>query len=262
VPPSRVTRQAGFFRVLFAAFTGTREPGKGFWSAARSRFSDAEIDAAKSVPPILMVFALIPIFFSLFDQTNSTWVLQGQKMVPATFLSFNVGAEEMQSMNPLIVMILVPLFTLGIYPYIGRLASPLNRMTIGMFVAAGSYLVVATLQRHIENGEQLSVLWQTVPYLIITAAEVLVSTTGLEFAFREAAPEMKSIIMSFWLLAIAVGDLFIAVITKLLSNSSGNAAVTSGRFLQYAGLTFIVAILFSIVAAFYRYRDPAAAQGK
>jgi len=262
VPPSRVSGQAGFFAVLFAALTGTREPGKGFWSAASSQFSEAEIDAAKSVPPILMIFALIPIFFSLFDQTNSTWVLQGQKMVPASIFGFIVGAEEMQSMNPLMVMILVPLFTLGIYPHIGRIASPLNRMTIGMFVAGSSYLVVAWLQMRLEHGEQVSVLWQTVPYFILTAAEVLVSTTGLEFAFREAAPEMKSIIMAFWLLAIAVGDLFIAVLTKLLSNTAGNAAVTTHRFLQYAELTFVVAILFSIVAAFYKYRDPAAAQGK
>jgi hypothetical protein len=68
--------------------------------------------------------------------------------------------------------------------------------------------------------------------------------------------------MGFWLAAIAFGDLLIAVITKLLSNSAGNAAVTSGRFMQYAGLTFVVAILFWIVAAFYRYRDPSAARGK
>lgn len=262
VPPSRVTRQAGFFRVLFAALFGRPTPGQGFWSRAKNWFSDAEIDAARSVPPILMVFALIPIFFSLFDQTASTWVLQGEKMVPAHFLGFEIGAEEMQSMNPLIVMIFVPLFTLGIYPYIGRLAAPLNRMTMGMFVAGSSYLVVAALQKHIENGDQLSVLWQTVPYAIITAAEVLVSTTGLEFAFREAAPEMKSIIMAFWLLAIAVGDLFIAVLTRLLSNGTGDTSVSSHRFLQYAGLTFVVAILFTIVAAFYRYRDPAAARGK
>jgi POT family proton-dependent oligopeptide transporter len=247
---------------LFAALSGTPETGKGFWSGARGRFSAAEIDAAKSVAPILMVFALIPIFFSLFDQTNSTWVLQAEKMTPANILGFTVGAEEMQSMNPLIVMILVPLFTLGIYPGIGRLASPLNRMTMGMFLAAGSYLVVAALQLRIEHGDHLSVLWQTLPYFILTAAEVLVSTTGLEFAFREAAPEMKSIIMSFWLLAIALGDLFIAVLTKLLSNGTGDAAVSTHRFLQYAGLTFVVAILFSLVAAFYKYRDPSAAQGK
>lgn len=262
VPPAREAGHAGFFRVFFAALLGRRETGKGFWAAARSSFSDAEVDAAKSVPPILMVFALIPIFFSLFDQTNSTWVLQGEKMTAFSLLGLQIGAEEMQSMNALIVMILVPLFTLVIYPHIGRLAAPLNRMAIGMFLAAGSYVVVAELQTRIENGAQLSVLWQTVPYFILTAAEVLVSTTGLEFAFREAAPEMKSIVMSFWLLTIAFGDLFVAVLTRLLSNGAGDASVSTGRFLQYAGLTFMVAILFSLVARFYRYRDPAAARGK
>ena len=262
VPSARETHHAGFFKVFFAALLGKRGLGKDFWSAAAARFSPAEITAAKSVPPILFVFALVPVFWSLFDQTNSTWVLQGEKMVPVSILGLDIGAEQMQSMNALIVMILVPLFTLGIYPRIGRYASPLRRMSFGMFLASASYLVVAALQTRIEHGVQLSVLWQTVPYLILTAAEVLISTTGLEFAFREAAPEMKSIIMSFWLLTIAFGDLFIAAITKILSNSAGNASVSTGRFLQYAGLTFVVAILFSIVTAFYKYRDAAAAQGK
>jgi POT family proton-dependent oligopeptide transporter len=263
VPPSRETRSAGFFKVFFAALTGRRETGQSFWSGARSRFSEPEVDAAKSVLPILMVFALIPIFFSLFDQTNSTWVLQGGKMVPAKILGLAIGAEQMQSMNPLLVMLLVPLFTLGIYPRIGRFASPLKRMACGMFLAAGSYLVVAALQKQIEAGAQLSVLWQTVPYLILTAAEVLVSTTGLEFAFREAAPEMKSIVMSFWLLTIAFGDLLVVVVTKLFASASDHAAsVSTNRFLLYAGMTFLVAILFSFVATFYQYRDAAAAQGK
>jgi POT family proton-dependent oligopeptide transporter len=263
VPPSRETRSAGFFKVFFAALTGRRETGQSFWSGARSRFSEPEVDAAKSVLPILMVFALIPIFFSLFDQTNSTWVLQGGKMVPAKILGLAIGAEQMQSMNPLLVMLLVPLFTLGIYPRIGRFASPLKRMAYGMFLAAGSYLVVAALQKQIEAGAQLSVLWQTVPYLILTAAEVLVSTTGLEFAFREAAPEMKSIVMSFWLLTIAFGDLLVVVVTKLFASASDHAAsVSTNRFLLYAGMTFLVAILFSFVATFYQYRDAAAAQGK
>jgi POT family proton-dependent oligopeptide transporter len=263
VPPSRETKSAGFFKVFWHALTGKRAPGQSFWDAARGRFSEKEIDAAKSVLPILFVFALIPIFFSLFDQTNSTWVLQGGKMVPTKILGLDIGAEQMQSMNPLIVMILVPLFTLGIYPRIGRFASPLRRMAYGMFLAAGSYLVVAALQRQIEAGAPLSVLWQTVPYVILTAAEVLVSTTGLEFAFREAAPEMKSIVMSFWLLTIAFGDLLVVVVTKLFSSASDHAAsVSTNRFLLYAGMTFVVAILFSVVATTYRYRDAAAARGK
>src|ERR1035437_3515305 len=262
VPPSRETKHAGFFKVFFGALLGKHEAEKTFWDAARSRFSELEIDAAKSVPPILFVFALVPIFWSLFDQTNSTWVLQGQKMVPAKFLGLDIGAEQMQSMNPAIVMLLVPLFTLGIYPRLGRFASPLKRMAYGMFLAAGSYLIVAALQKQIEAGAQLSVLWQTAPYIVLTAAEVLISTTGLEFAFREAAPELKSIIMSFWLLTVAFGDLLVAAITKIFANGTGESSVSTNRFLLYAGLTFIVAILFSLIATTYRYRDAAAAEGK
>jgi proton-dependent oligopeptide transporter, POT family len=263
VPPGRETKSAGFFKVFFAALCGRRVAGKNFWDAARGRCSDPEIDAAKSVLPILFVFALIPIFFSLFDQTNSTWVLQGEKMVPATILGLKIGAEQMQSMNPLIVMILVPLFTLGVYPRLGRFASPLKRMACGMFLAAVSYLIVAMLQKQIAAGAQLNVLWQTVPYVVLTAAEVLISTTGLEFAFREAAPEMKSIVMSFWLLTIAFGDLLVVAITKVFSSATDHAAsVSTHRFLLYAGMTFVVAILFSLVASFYKYRDQAAAQGK
>ena len=282
VPPSRETKSAGFFKVLFYALANRKNTGGGalpppeagqqvgparqrgsFWDAARGRFSEKEIDAAKSVLPILLVFALIPPFWSLFDQCNSTWVLQGEKMVPTRILGLDIGAEQMQSMNPLIVMMLVPLFTLGIYPHIGRFAAPLRRMSYGMFLGAASFLVVALLQARLEAGAQLSVLWQTVPYLILTAAEVLLSTTGLEFAFREAAPEMKSLVMSFWLLTIAFGDLLVVAVTKLFASASDHAAsVSTNRFLLYAGMTFVVAILFSLVATFYKYRDLSAAEGK
>jgi POT family proton-dependent oligopeptide transporter len=263
VSPSRETKTAGFFKVFWHALTSKRQPGQSFWDAARNRFSEREVDAAKSVGPILGIFLLIPPFWSLFDQTNSTWVLQGEKMLPTKLFGFDIGAEQMQSANPALVMILVPLLTLLVYPRLGRLASPLRRMSYGMFLGAFSYVVVAMIQTRLEAGAQLSVLWQTVPYIILTTAEVLVSTTGLEFAFREAAPEMKSLIMSFWLLTVAFGNLLVTAITKIFSGGGELAtSVTTSRFLMYGGLTFVVAILFSIVATFYRYRDKAAAEGK
>ena len=252
-----------YLLVLGLSLLRKTELPDAFWQKAAARHGEKEIAGIRSFSPILFIFAFVPVFWTLFDQTNSTWVLQGEKMAPAKILGLDIGAEEMQSMNPLIVMVLVPLFTLGIYPRIGRFASPLKRMSLGMFVASASYLVVAALQKQIEAGAQLSVLWQTVPYVILTAAEVLFSTTGLEFAFREAAPELKSTIMSFWLLTVSMGDLFVVTVTKLFSSDTNHAAsVSTGRFLQYAGLTFVVAILFSIVAAFYKYRDKAAEQGK
>ena len=287
VPTSRETKSAGFFKVLWYAlqskFVGDdvmslkssaetkaeSEPPhvgcykKSFWSAARLRFSEREVDAAKSVLPILAVFALVPPFWSLFDQTNSTWVLQGGKMIPFTIFGFNIGAEEMQSANPLLVMLLVPVLTLLVYPRLGKLAAPLKRMSYGMFLGAFSYVIVAALQQRLEAGAQLSIAWQTLPYIVLTMAEVLVSTTGLEFAFREAAPEMKSLIMSFWLLTVTAGNMLVALITKYFAHGTGGEeSVSAGRFMMYAGLSFVVAILFSAVASFYKYRDASAAHGK
>ncbi len=263
VPPSRETKTAGFFKVFWHALTNPKVPGQDFWSGARQRFTAVEVDAAKSVLPILGIFALVPPFWSLFDQTNSTWVLQGGKMQPFELFGLHIGAEQMQSANPLLVMILVPILTLLIYPRLGKLASPLRRMSYGMFLGAFSYVIVAALQQRIETGAQLSVAWQILPYLVLTAAEVLVSTTGLEFAFREAAKEMKSLIISFWLLTVTLGNLLVAGITKFSAGGAGGEeSVTSGRFFLYAGLSFVVAILFSAVAAFYQYRDPSAAHGK
>ena len=264
VPSSRETHAAGFFRVFWHALLARRSSGLSFWDAALERFSRQEVDAARSVPPILFVFALVPAFWSLFDQTNSTWVMQGQLLVPFHVCGLTFGAEQMQSVNPVLVMLLVPLLTLLVYPRIGRWAAPLHRMSAGMFLGALAYLAVAAIQSRIEAGAQLSILLQLAPYLILTTAEVLISTTGLEFAFREAAPEMKSTIMSFWLLTIAFGNLIVVGITKLMPGSGAgahHASVSASRFLLYAGMTFAVAILFSVSTAFYRYRDEAAARG-
>jgi POT family proton-dependent oligopeptide transporter len=265
VPTNREKKHAGFFHVLFTALLMKRETGKTFWENARTRFSENEITAARSVLPILFVFAMIPMFWALYDQNNSTWVLQGLKMSNVTILGLNVGAEQMQSLNPLLILLFVPIFTLWLYPAMGRFAAPLKRMSYGLFLAAASFVLVALLQKRLEAGAHLSILWQTWPYVVITAAEVLVSTTGLEFAFREAAPEMKSLIMSFWLLTVAVGNLFVALLTGLLPHATGgaeDAAVSTSRFLLYAAMMFGVAIIFSLIAATYRYRDPSAALGK
>jgi POT family proton-dependent oligopeptide transporter len=266
MPPSRETKSAGFVQITWYAVThfGRRQPGQSFWDVARQRFSEREVEAARSVGPILAVFAPIPIFWALFDQTSSTWVLQGNKMVPWKISgSFAIGAEQMQSMNPLLVMGLVPL-TLWLYPriekWLGVRVSPLRRMGTGMVFGSLAYVVVALLQTRVGAGASLSVLWQTLPYIILTTAEVLISTTGLEFAFTQAAAEMKSLVTSFWLLTVAIGDLFVALFTQLrahwLHSGGGNASasVSPSTFYLYAGMTFVVALVFILIATQYKER--------
>jgi POT family proton-dependent oligopeptide transporter len=267
-PPSSESRSAGFVTVFLEALLQRegKPKGAGFWDTARLKYSKAEVDAAASLLPILGVFLLIPPFWALFEQSNSTWVLQGEKMVAVpltgiaqTLLGWifgkEISAEQMQSANPLMVMLLVPLLTLGVYPALRRWVTPLRRIGAGLFVTAFSYVLVGYLQQRIEGGDQLSILWQSVPYLVLTLGEVLVSTTGLEFAYSQAAPTMKSTIMGFWLLTTAIGNLLVSVVTTFAGGASHEGSVTSGRFYFYAGLVAVVAVLFMGVAMLYRYRD-------
>lgn len=266
VPPSSKTKSAGFMAVTWYAISNSskRKPGQAFWDVALEKYSEREVDAARSVGPILTVFAPITIFWALFDQTSSTWVLQGGDMVPMQLTkTFAIGPEQMQSANPLFVMLLVPI-TLFLYPRIEKLTgirvSPLRRMGAGMVLASLSYVIVGYLQTQIDTGAKISVLWQAIPYLVLTTAEVLISTTGLEFAFTQAAAEMKSIVMSFWLLTVAVGNLFVPLITKIQSaviaggQAGHSAAVNSSTFYLYAGLTLGVTFIFVLIATRYKER--------
>jgi proton-dependent oligopeptide transporter, POT family len=111
------------------------------------------------------------------------------------------------------------------------------------FVATGIFEVV------IENGTQLNVAWQLLPYIIITASEILVSITGLEFAYTQAPRAMKSTIMSFWLLTVAVGNFLTAAFSYL------NRFTGSGEFFFYAAMMLAVAAVFVLGTISYKERN-------
>ena len=118
---------------------------------------------------------------------------------------------------------------------------PLQKMTIGMFLAAAAFAAAALLQAAIERTDAGSVhsLWQAIPYLLMTTAEVLVSITGLEFAYTQAPRTMKSTIMSFWLLCVTFGNLLVAFLAPLQTTLP-----LSQFFWLFAGLMAAAALLF------------------
>lgn len=208
------------------------------------RFPAERIEETRNLLRVLIVFLMIIPFWSLFDQTMSSWVLQGEKMQPLVLthtesFRFIFGAEEMQSINPLFVMILVPVVTLLIYPRIGRWASPLRRMGCGIILAGISYLSVAFIQTLLDSGASLSILWQCIPYLLLTVSEILVSTTGLEYAYTAAGSNLKSIVSGFWFLTSTLGNFLVIYLTHLVSDPA-----SSSTFLLYASMSLCIGALF------------------
>lgn len=243
-----------------------------FFASAAKKYGEDAAEGPRAVLRIISVFLFVSVFWALFDQHATSWVRQADLLnltvsLPGRTLSLE--ASQISALNPLMVMLLIPFNNIVFYPLMTRVGltlTPLRKMTIGMLMASLAFVSVALLQAAIETapaGEKLTILWQIIPYLIMTQAEVMVSITGLEFAYTQAPRRMKSTIMGFWLLVVAFGNVLVAVVTrtqnwllpKLVNVPEGGEPTLSQFFWFFAGLMAIAAALFGLRAIFYRGRE-------
>ncbi len=237
---------------------------------ARGRHPDDAIDGVRAVLRILIVFALITPFWSLFDQKASTWVIQGDAMRMPTELwwwpSWLVKSPaQMQALNPILVMLLIPFNNLVLYPLLRRMGvevTALRRMGVGLAFSGVAWVVAGLLQIGIDGGDSVSIAWQILPYALLTFAEVLVSATGLEFAYSQAPPSMKGAIMSFWMLSVSYGNLWVLVTNAAVRNDSVTQQIASTGFSEnaflmffFAGFAFLAAVMFALYARRYPMQD-------
>src|SRR5262249_2865679 len=155
---------------------------------------------------------------------------------------------QVQALNPALVLLLIPFLARVVFPAAERLGlrpTPLRRMTAGMAIAALSFVAVALVQHAIDRSPPHTVWvgWQVFAYLLITLGEVLVSVTGLEFAYSQAPRRMKSTIMGFWLLTVSLGNVLVSIVSLI-------QLPLVQSFWLFAGLMAAAALLFGVRARF------------
>ena len=230
-------------------------PARGWKEYKKEIFSPAGKKAMKS---LAFLYLFIAMFWSLYDQSGSTWVLQADKMdktVNLGFVSFDLLPSQIQSINPILVMLMIPLFTYLIYPWMNKMfkLTSIKKITIGLFLAAASFVLIAMAEALLQTGVHVGIIWQFWAYVIITAAEVMVSITGLEFSYTQSPNGMKSFIMGFWLLSVSFGNLFTFLINSLIGIPSiGNMLQGAAYFWFFAGAMLLTALVFSVVARKYK----------
>jgi POT family proton-dependent oligopeptide transporter len=227
--------------------------GMGAWmqlDRARGTHPDVAVEGVRVVLRILIVFALVTPFWSLFDQKASTWVLQADQMTKPDWFQ----SAQMQALNPALVMILIPFNNLVLYPALrkfGLQVTALRRMGTGIAAAGLAWIAAGALQLAIDSGDPVSIVWQMLPYVLLTFGEVLVSATGLEFAYSQAPPSMKGVIMAFWLLAVTVGNLWVLLVNASVRNETVISHIVSTGLSETAFLMFFFAAFALAIAAVF-----------
>lgn len=203
---------------------------------------------------LAILYVFIAMFWALFDQTSSSWVFQAEHMDRHLF-----GREwlssQFQAINPLLILILIPIFSYVIYPALDKVfrLTPLRKIGIGLFVAVTSFLIPAWVEMRIQHGEHPTILWQVLAYILITSAEVLISITGLEFSYTQAPKRMKSLIMGIFLCSTTVGDQIVALVNVFIQNKDGSSKLPGAHYyLFFAGLMLGFALLYLIVSQFFK----------
>ncbi len=281
-------------------------------------------DGLKAILKLVPLYIFVAVFWSLYDQGGGAWVQQAKQM-NLEFMGMTWLESQVQAVNPLLILVYIPLFAYVIYPALGKVIvlNPLRKILIGFALCAASFAIAAYAQGIIDKeivrfGESVapmvdagrldaaataeamkavelnaqaealakapdaaaqtavladagiavladgtvmkaqwpSVAWQLLAYLVITAAEVFVSITCLEFSYTQAPPQMKSLIMSFYLLSVSLGNLFTALVNRFTMDDAGNSSLVGANYYWFFTKLMIgTTVFFVAMVLLYKPRE-------
>jgi proton-dependent oligopeptide transporter, POT family len=256
--------------------------GKQFF---RDTFGEQGRETLRRLWPL---YFFILFFWTLYDQTGSSWVQQG-KQLDCTLFGIEFSRDQIQAVNPLLVMLYIPLFNYVLYPWLEKRfrVTPLRKIGIGFALTAAAFAISWWIEIRIETekAEYLanasfwnagafhlrdvaglageghpSAWWQILAYVVITAGEIMVSITGLEYSYTQAPNKMKSLVMSFYLLTVSLGNVLTVGVNALIQDENGNKTITDTTY--FAIFTCLMIVVTAAYAAISpRFREKTYVQG-
>ena len=145
-----------FFKCSWHAFWSTKK-GKEqqHWlDKANDRFAQKTIDEIKAVYRVGVLFLFYPMFWALYDQQGTRWTIQAMKMNGDTF-GWTILPDQMTVANPILIILLIPLFNQIIYPAMGKvgiLRTPLQRIVTGCFLCGAAFVISGILELQLRKG--------------------------------------------------------------------------------------------------------------
>jgi POT family proton-dependent oligopeptide transporter len=226
-------------------------PPAGAGNYARELFQRENL---KALGNLLILVPFAAMFWALWQQNFSTWVVQSEKMDRHLF-GYDWLPAQIQTVNPLFVLAMLPLFSYVVYPAAARFVkvTPLRRFGAGLWAVIGSFLIIAWIQTRIDAGQHPTILWQILAFVVLTAGEVLLSVTHLEFAYTQAPKKMKSLVMCTYLGSISLGNVFTAWVDGFIQNPDGTVKLQGAAyFFFFVKVMLVTAVLFAFVSYLYR----------
>lgn len=169
-------------------------------------------DEKKRVAVIAVLFVAAAVFWSAFEQAPTSLNLFAKDFTQREVFGFEVPATWFQSINPLLIILLAPVFAY-VWTFLGKrnidLSSP-AKFALGLFFAAIGFLTMILAANEVvaTSGQiKVSMFWLVASYFFQTVGELCLSPVGLSSMTKLSPRRYVGQMMGIWFLASAVGNL-------------------------------------------------------
>lgn len=196
-------------------------------------FDDEWVDEVRRGVLACKVFLWYPVYWLAYNQMTGNLVSQASTMELG-----KVPNDIVSKLNPIFIIIVIPIMDFGIYPLVRKLGfnlSPIKKITAGFILSAMAMISACVTQAYIYKlskcGDNINALtksqkkidctapitvWvQVFPYALIGMSEVMASITKLEYAYTKAPKNMRSTIQAIALFTSAVSSALGQALTAL-----------------------------------------------
>ena len=181
-------------------------------------FGELTPDERKRVAVIPLLFVAAAVFWSGFEQAGSSMNLFADRLTDRVVLGWEAPASWLQSINPLFIVALAPVFA-WFWVWLGsRNPSIPLKFTLGLILLGLGFFVLAWGSTFTTDGSRVSPMWLIVTYFFHTVGELCLSPVGLSSITKLSPQRFVGQMMGIWFMAAALGNLLAGLLAGLIES--------------------------------------------
>jgi len=216
-------------------------------NTAEQTTSDAPLtkEQKEQMTVIFILASFVVFFWAGFEQAGSSLSLYTDKFINRNVGSFEVPTSWFQSVNPLMIVALTPVFAwFWTSPYGQKLSTPV-KMGLGMILLGVGFffMIGAVMERGGDSQDptvKAHIMWLIMAYFFHTIGELFLSPVGLSVVTKLAPVKFASLMMGVWLLSSFAANIIGGYVSAVVeSMGAGTIFQTIAAFVIVLGLVMI-----------------------
>ena len=161
-----------------------------------------------------VLFLAAAMFWAGFEQAGSSLNLFAERYTVRQFGGFEIPATWFQSLNPVFIIVLAPVYSMLWIKLADRNLDPSAplKFAFGLILLGVGFLIMVGAAQLVARGDQVLPTWLFTTYLLHTMGELALSPVGLSSVTKLAPRRFVGQMMGVWFLAASLGSVIAGLI--------------------------------------------------